>query len=140
MTIEELLAREGVRHTIASYNMTGDQMDADGYAAVFTEDGVLDSSDFKIEGRAAIRDWKDARNKAPLAKFVRHNITTCQIEITGPDSAKARTYFVVLTEIGPDHSGYYTDVFRKVGEAWLITNRYVRLDWRAPDSRFRPPK
>jgi ketosteroid isomerase-like protein len=138
MNIEDLLAREGIRHTLASYNMAGDQQDASGYAAVFTEDGVLDAGEVQFNGREEIQAWKSARAKAPTAEFVRHNLTTCRIELTGPETATARTYFAVITEIGPDHSGYYSDVLRKVGDCWLIAHRKVRLDWRAPDSRFGP--
>jgi hypothetical protein len=32
MTLEELLAREAIRHTLASYHMGGDGNDADAYA------------------------------------------------------------------------------------------------------------
>jgi ketosteroid isomerase-like protein len=140
MTLEELLAREAIRHTLASYHMGGDGNDADAYAGVFTEDGVLDSADFKIEGRAAIRKWKAGRASGPQpAKFVRHNLTTCKLDVTGPNTAKGRAYFMVMTEVGPDHSGYYSDEYRKVGDEWLIAYRKVWIDWRAKDSRFRGP-
>jgi hypothetical protein len=138
MTPEEGLAHQAIRKTLASYNIAGDANDAAGYAAVFTPDGVLDSADFSLVGRAKIEAWKAARAKTPVAKFVRHNLTTCRIDLTGPDSAKARTYFVVFTDVGPDHSGYYDDVFSRIGGDWLIAHRKVWLDWRAPDSRFRP--
>jgi hypothetical protein len=139
MTMEELLAREEIRRTLAQDHISGDANDADGYAGAFAEDGVLNSADFDIVGRQAIRDWKAERAKSPPAKFVRHNLTTSQIELTGPDTAVARTYFVVFTEVGPDHNGYYSDQFKKVGDRWLIAHRKVWLDWRAKDSRFRPP-
>jgi hypothetical protein len=141
MTDDDVLAREAIRYTLASYNIAGDGNDAAGYAAVFTEDGVLESADFHLVGRGQIEDWKAARIKAPPpAKFVRHNLTTSRIDLTGPESAEGRTYFVVFTEVGPDHSGYYTDTFRKVGGQWLIAHRKVWLDWRARDSRFRRPR
>ena len=52
------------------------------------------------------------------------------------DTAKARTYWVAYTSIGPDHCGYYLDDFRKVGDEWLIAHRRVRLDWESPDSLY----
>ncbi|MGB8366475.1 MAG: nuclear transport factor 2 family protein [Rhizomicrobium sp.] len=144
MTIEELLAREGIRHTLASYNMAGDRARAEDFSAVFTEDGILETSAFRHEGRQAIRDWMDGVRAPsadapsfPSAKFVRHNLTTCQIEMTGPETAAARTYFVVFTDIGPDHCGYYVDTFRKVGARWLIAHRKARTDWTSPNSKFR---
>lgn len=143
MTVEELLAREGVRHTLASYNMAGDRLRVDDFMAAFTEDAVFESDAFRCQGRQAIREWLTGWGKptadipAPRpVKFVRHNLTTCLIEVTGSETATARTYYVVFTDIGPDHCGYYVDAFRKVDTRWLIAHRKVRLDWRSPDSTF----
>ena len=55
---------------------------------------------------------------------------------TGPDTARARTYWAAWTDIGPDHCGYYLDEFRKVGEEWLIAHRRVRLDWESKESLY----
>jgi len=68
---------------------------------------------------------------------VRHHLSTSKIDLTGPDTAKARTYWVAWTDIGPDHAGYYLDTFRKVDGAWLIAHRRVRMDWEADASLFR---
>jgi hypothetical protein len=149
MTIEELLAREAIRDTIARYNIAGDRLKLDDFVAIFTEDGILESDDhgvgtgFHSQGRAAIKEWMGG-SKGPSAsaarrpKFVRHNITTCQIDLAGPDTATGRTYWIVYTDVGPDHSGQYIDVFRKVGDRWLIAHRKARTDWFSPDSLFRP--
>jgi len=149
MTIEDAIARECIRDTMARYNMAGDRARGEDYVMTFTEDGVLEGRDggMRLEGREAIRNWmkgfgKPASNEDSGApprrgpKFVRHNITTCQIDLTGPDTAKVRTYFMVFTDIGLDHSGYYVDEFRKEGERWLIARRRAMQDWAAPDSHF----
>lgn len=146
MTLDELLAREGIRDTLATYNQSGDRLKIEGFLSVFTEDAVLETDAFRNEGKAAIRAWisgwggdasagpAETRRKA---SFVRHHLTTCKIELTGPDTAKVRTYWAVYTDIGPDHCGYYLDDFRKVGDRWLIAHRRARTDWMAPDSLFR---
>ena len=153
MTIEELLAREAIRDTIAKYNVSGDRLKAEDYAACFTEDGIIESTtkgvrdNFRYEGRAAILEWQNAwRNAKPgqetrkdvvrKATFVRHNLTTCKIDLTGPDTADVRTYWMVITDAGPDHSGVYVDKFRVEDGQWLIAHRKVRTDWFSPDSRF----
>ncbi len=148
MTLDELLAREGIRQTMASYTMAGDRLRADDFVAVFTEDAVLESDGvpeadaFRYEGREAMRQWilrwrqPQANHSGPTATFVRHHLSTSHIEITGPDSARARTYWVAYTDIGQDHCGYYLDTFRKVGDRWLIAHRKVRMDWRSPQSLF----
>lgn len=149
MTLEELLAREAIRDTMAKYNVSGDRLKVDDYAACFTEDGIIESERapgdyiFRYEGREAIREWQNRwRTREPGqdtvhgASFVRHHLATCKIDLTGPATATARTYWVAWTDIGPDHSGYYLDDFRMVGGEWLIARRRVRRDWSAPGSLF----
>lgn len=150
MTLDELLAREAIRKTMANYTLAGDRLRADDFMAAFTQDGILesegvpDSDAFRYEGREAMRDWF-ARWRQPVARtpqsatatFVRHHLSTSQIEITSATTARARTYWVAYTDIGPDHCGYYVDAFRKVGDEWLIAHRKVRLDWRSPQSLFK---
>lgn len=148
MTQEELLAREAIRHTLACYNMSGDRLQAENFIAVFTEDAILESEGasgqdgFRHAGRQAIRDWigrwrEPPGDNAPAVRrprFVRHHLSTCLIEFADADTARVRTYWSVYTDIGPDHCGYYQDVFRKSGDRWLIAHRKVRLDWWSPDS------
>jgi 3-phenylpropionate/cinnamic acid dioxygenase small subunit len=148
MTVDELLAREGIRQTLAAYTMSGDRLRVEDFIAVFTEDGVLESegvpeSDaFRYTGREEIRNWlsrwraSDGSTQAHQATFIRHHLSTSQIELAGPDIAKVRTYWTAYTDTGPDHCGYYVDVLRKTGERWLIAHRRVRLDWRSPHSLF----
>jgi hypothetical protein len=149
MTLEELLDRERIRQTMVNYTMAGDRLRVEDFVAVFTADAVLesegvpDSDAFRYEGVAAIRDWMMRWSRAPegvaqtrQASFVRHHLSTSQIELTGANTAKARTYWVAYTDIGPDHGGYYVDAFREVGDRWLIAHRKVRLDWRSPHSLF----
>ena len=130
MTLEDLLVREAIRDTMAKYNHSGDSLRAEDFAACFTEDGILESAQeggFRYASRAEILAWQTIWREGPVsadtprgAKFVRHYLTTSRIELTGPDAARARTYWMVVTDVGPDHSGVYTDVFRKVvGLKWL---------------------
>ncbi len=149
MTIEELIAREAIRATMAKCAQAGDSLRAEEYAACFTEDGILQTfgpegaDGLDLHGRAAILAWqggwrdRPAETGAPRgARFARHNLTTCKIELTGQGSARARTYWLVMTDAGPDHCGVYTDVFRKTGEDWLIAHRKVKTEWNAPGSHF----
>ena len=148
MTQTELLARECIRHTMASYTMAGDRLQVDDFVAVFTEDAVLETDGvpaqdaFRHVGRQAIHDWMHRWRERPRegggpvhqASFVRHHLATSLIEFGDPDTARVRTYWTAYTDIGPDHGGCYLDVFRKAGERWLIAHRRIRLDWRSPQS------
>jgi hypothetical protein len=149
VTVEDLMAREEIRAVMAKYNVSGDRLKVDDYAACFTEDGIMEAehpdpeSRFRYEGREAIRAWQarwleraQAGEKVHAASFARHHLSTCHIELTGPDTARARTYWTAWTDIGPDHAGYYLDEFRKEAGAWRIAHRRVREDWRSPGSLF----
>ena len=149
MTLDDILAREAIRKTMADYTLAGDRLRTDEFVAVFTDDAILetdgvpDADAFRCEGRneigAWIARWKEPsgdERQAHASTFIRHHLSTCQIELTGPDTARARTYWVAWTDIGPDHSGYYIDTFRNEAEKWLISRRKVRLDWRSTDSLY----
>lgn len=138
MTDEELKARMAIGQRLAACTQAGDARKADAYAECFTPDGVL-QLDRAITGREAIREWMRAPSVIPPADarspgFVSHHLTTCSVELTGPDAASARTYWLVTTTAGLDHNGYYDDRLRRVGDDWLIEHRKPRTLWTAPDS------
>lgn len=159
MTLEDMLAREAIRALLARCTQAGDSLRAEDYAGCFTVDGTLrtetagGASGLDLGSRAAILEWQTAlrtpgkgmdkgtgRPGAVPLTFVRHNLTTCKIELTGPDSAQARTYWFVHTDIGPDHAGVYRDALRRVDSEWLIAERRVRTEWAAENSLMVPPE
>jgi hypothetical protein len=54
--------------------------------------------------------------------LVRHHLTTSHVTINGALAA-ARTYFFVLSNIGPDHAGVYVDRLENGAEGWQIAHR-----------------
>lgn len=147
MTHNELLDRESIRHTLASYTIAGDRLQVDKFAAVFTDDAILETDgvpaqdSFRYEGRAAIHAWMNRWHDQPAegesvhqATFVRHHLASCLIEFDDAHTARTRTYWTAYTDIGPDHTGVYVDVLRKTDDHWLIAHRRIRLDWRSPQS------
>lgn len=140
MTIDDLIAREAVRNTLAAYNLAGDRLRHDAFVACFTEDALYRSSVFHLVGRAGIRAWlTDFPTGTAGVRLVRHHLTTSRITIDGADEARARSYYLAATEHGPDHGGVYVDRFRRVETRWLIAEREVRLDWARRDSRVVAP-
>jgi len=138
MTKEEEIARAAIAQTLAICTQAGDARKADAYAQSFTENGVLDLGQ-RIEGREAIRRWMAAPSVIPQPVggspgFVSHHLTTCRIELTSERTATVRTYWLVISSIGLDHSGYYDDRFLKVDDTWLIASRRPRTLWRSPES------
>jgi hypothetical protein len=154
MNLDELLAREAIRALLARCAQAGDSLRKEEYANCFTEDGVLRAvtlaghQALDLTSRAAILAWQGAMRaprdglgvtgKIPLT-FARHNLTTSKIELTGQDSAAGRTYWFVVSNAGPDHSGVYRDRFARVDGEWLIAERRVKTEWRSPHSLMAPP-
>jgi hypothetical protein len=142
MSVEEAVAREHIRDTMARYNIGGDTRNLDQFVDTFTDDAVYESSPFHLIGKAKIREhlhagW-NAKPTGPVAKFRRHNLTTCQIDLLGKTTAQARTYYFVVSDLGPDHSGFYLDNLREVNGRWLFSHRQVWMDWTHPGSLYVP--
>jgi hypothetical protein len=138
---------EAIRRTLAAYSIAGDRMRLEELAATFLGDGVLEIPTATLSGRAAIaaglggaRQARSPDAPAPPGRrrpsFVRHHLTTCLLELTGPDTAAGRTYFTVFTDIGPDHAGVYADRLRKADGQWLFEHRKVMIDWLSEDTLF----
>lgn len=145
MTDGESKARLAIADRLAAATQAGDARKADAYTGCFTEGGVLDLSAGGgpvLTGRDTIRAWMAAPSVIPQpgdrpAGFISHHLTTCKIDLTGPDSATARTYWLVTSPVGLDHNGYYDDRFRQIEGTWLLDSRKPRTLWFAADSLVR---
>lgn len=139
MTEAEALARAAIAKTLAACTQAGDSRKADAYAACFTEAGMLILAE-TYAGRETIRNWMKAPSVIPQPKnisapgFVSHHLTTCRIELTSAETAVVKTYWLVISAAGVDHSGYYDDKFERAGEDWLIASRKPRTLWVSPAS------
>lgn len=144
MDLEELLAREQIRHTITTYNRCGDNDDADGFAGCFTEDGFFEGAGLQLRGRSAIRAWKASgvvfknNPSGRTAPFRVHHVSSINIEMLSETEAEVRSCWFVVTDIGPDHSGIYFDRFQRTDGRWLIKERIVDNLWRAEKSYISP--
>jgi uncharacterized protein (TIGR02246 family) len=141
MDAAEAIAREEIRDVISRYNHAGDRGDLDSLARCFRDDGVLEvDGEPGCAGRAAILQRLSSVVRDSAARgaraFVRHHVSSVKIDLTGPDSATAASYFLVFTEIGLDHWGRYADRLARSDGAWQFAHRRVRLDGAAPDSRM----
>lgn len=128
--LDELLAREAIRQLMAQYNTAGDTGRREELASVFADDAHLVAPGLDLHGKQAIVAglFRKPDAAAPRFKVYRHHLTTSKVEFISKDAAKARTYFFVITEIGLDHTGVYTDEFRRDPAGWVLSRRAVRLD------------
>lgn len=139
MTPHEAAACEEIRRTLAQYNQAGDRSDARRFADSFAVDGEIHGTAFDVVGREAIYAWK--ADQAIFPKEVdgkptlrMHHVSSTLIEFRDDGTADVQSYFSVVTNIGPDHAGRYTDVFVEEGDRWLIKYRSSVALWRAENS------
>ena len=147
MRPDELAAHEAIRGLIAAYAHAVDSGRFDDAAACFADDGVLDVADgSRSVGSTAIAERFAAAGRKLAAAtddgvpFVRHHVSSILIDDVDVSAglAAARSYFLVVTEVGLDHRGRYRDTFRRVaGVGWRFTERNVVVDGRSGPSRMR---
>lgn len=128
--------RDAIRDLLARYTYNGDRGRVDELAACFAVGGVLEFPGGTGTGPQGVLVALTQRPRNPALKFVRHHITNPLITVTG-DTASARSYFTVVSENGPDHSGTYDDMLVRGEQGWRFAHRRVRVDWQAATSLFR---
>jgi hypothetical protein len=140
MTLEELLAREGIRKTLARYTLQGDRGDVEAFLGAFTADAVLEfAGEWRAEGHAGIRErianvtGETRERRRPL---LRHHLGTHGVEFESETRARAWTYFTAYTEIGPDHTGRYVDRLSCEKGEWKIEHRRILIEWWSPDTIY----
>ena len=134
MTLDEIIAREQIRHTLAAHNQAGDSNDSEGWIATFTHDAILEAPGIHLSGYEALYAWKTSHTIFAETAFRSHHVSSILINLLSAQTATARSNWLVTTDIGPDHSGRYSDRFRKTGEGWLIEHRKIEILWRASNS------
>lgn len=128
--------RDAIRDLLARYTYNGDRGRINELAACFAEDGVLEFPGGSGIGPEGVLEALSQGSPNPERTFVRHHITNPLIEVTG-DTATSRSYFTVISDNGPDHSGTYDDRLIRGEQGWRFSLRRVRIDWQATTSVFR---
>ncbi|MEU0742200.1 nuclear transport factor 2 family protein [Streptomyces sp. NPDC006134] len=132
--IRLLVDRAAITEVLHSFARHLDEKEFEGYAALFTEDGVLELPDTAHRGRAGLADFV----RADLGRYHRtHHISANhQITVQGT-TARSRSYLhaVHVPESGdPTHwwavGGWYDNTYRKEDDAWLIASVRVTPVWR----------
>jgi 3-phenylpropionate/cinnamic acid dioxygenase small subunit len=153
MTLDDMLAREGIRDLIARYNSYGDTGKFDLLWPLFTDDAVMEVGPARGERRThtGIDEVKEiflgARGRVhehddrTATTYIRHFTATHQIDLVDADRATGRCYFAVIIGDavepgGVDHWGRYLDDYVRVDGAWKFQRRRVYLDGAVPDSWF----
>jgi uncharacterized protein (TIGR02246 family) len=137
-SLQELQDRADIQSLIVRYGTALDTLDADGYAAVFTEDAELDVAGNVRKGRQQIRaivtglQESRATNKAngtPTSALV-HVISNTSIEIVTGTEARHHSYWQTV-RVGANNQitvgaiGRYDDELIKRNGRWLIRSRKI---------------
>ena len=139
MDVWELVAREQIRETIAAYALRVDGGRFEELVELFSRDGVLEvEGEPPHRGREAIRAFVTGTGRdlaaGTGAPRIRHHVSNVVIELDGSDRARARCYFLAVTDRGVDHWGRYRDELGREGDVWRFLHRRVRTDGAAPGS------
>jgi len=138
----ELIARELIRETLARYIHCADTGRFAELIELFTEHGVLEIDGRQpLQGRAAILAFLASTKRSLAADsarpYIRHHLSSITLAVHSTDTASAHSYFLAITDRGPDHWGRYRDELVQVDGRWLFERRRVRPDghsahsWRA---------
>src|SRR5882757_589675 len=127
MPTEDVLALLGLQ---VEYADGADSFSGQTYAAVFTEDGVLDATHTGIPavaGRAAIAKLMDDTFAQQTHNF--HMTTNQRVLSVEGDQAAGRCYFFqrsILHNGGrTEFSGRYEDEYQRTSEGWKISKRVL---------------
>ena len=139
--LRQVQDRAAIEALMWRYVRALDSLDADAYAAVFTEDGSFGSGTTQRKGRADLKqmiaDLKKGRADReaagqPPSPPMYHVITNDHVEFLGPDEARYHSYWMtVFGAAGADTpprvaaAGRGVDQLVRVGGQWLIKNRNV---------------
>ena len=132
--------RAQIDNLLARYCFALDWQDADVYASLFVEDGVLDWASGYAKGRDAIKKEvqgmrenfaKQEQEDAPLRPAqLRHFITNVVLEVNG-DTARSRDFWVEFNNRNPDRKaisgayGHAENELRKVNGQWFFVSRKI---------------
>jgi hypothetical protein len=129
----EIEARLSIQATMSRYTRFVDAGRPDELGSLFAEPMHYDMGGGRVvhtraELTATVEKIKSTFRAAKDFGRLRHHVSSVVIELAGPDSAKATSYFLALSGAGPDHWGVYRDELTRVGEGWLFSQRIVTVE------------
>ena len=139
--LAQIVAREQIRDLVSRYNSNGDTGRIANVRELFCADAVMRIGRTEVhEGLDQIMSVFTGAGSRQTGRsgptYVRHFTATHQIDLIDDTYATGRLYFAVITDIGLDHWGVYTDTYRVDDGRWKFASRKVVLDGRSPNSLF----
>ncbi len=136
--LERLLAERACERLIVEYCRLVDFGEAAGIAELFTEDGVWESADLVMDGKAQILAGF-SRRQGVTRRLSRHLCTNVAVDVTSSEEATSLCYLVnyrhdqegprtgpAPVEL-PKFVGEYHDRFVRTAEGWRFAHRRADL-------------
>ena len=120
--VERAVDRSEITAILHRYaNLAVERADFAAMARLFTADGK-----FILLDGTAVPPTEIAKLVAGNeATFIRHHLTTIQIDFTSETTATADSYYIAFTDLAqPDHWGRWLDSFRREADGrWMLTSK-----------------
>jgi ketosteroid isomerase-like protein len=132
---------EAIRALLGDYVDCVDRGRLGALAQLYLPDGILDvrgpGPDRGVhQGREAILARMRATAESLAAHRsvprIRHHVSSIRISGDGPHAAKVDSYFLAVTDGGPDHWGRYGDRLVHDADRWRFSLRRVTVEGIAP--------
>ena len=137
MSIEDKLA---IQQAIANYSYMFDSGDAEGWANVFTRDGVWEffgagqeKPSIKLEGHGALRQFAEQRNRdKPEGVSSYHHQSGILFDELTSDTARTRVMLILTVQSTGERTarvlttGVYYDQWRNTPEGWRLVYRALK--------------
>ncbi len=133
----EVIARTEIHDLLTEYVQCADGGRTGRMLELFAEDAVMaPTGDPECRGREQIRAYFETAGSSirrhMATPYLRHHLSSVHIDMTSATEARATSYFLAITEIGPDHWGRYRDTLRRADGHWRIAHRLLQLEGRTP--------
>lgn len=135
MDLEQLLARESIRHCISIYNNTGDRGKIDDMMECFTDTATLHIDNREICGKPAIKEYfysivSSGYMSKISSKPAKHHVTSSRIELDeSKTEASSWSYFLLISDGSILQHGIYIDNHRLTESGWKLSKRRVKVDF-----------
>lgn len=133
--IQRLIDKADIENVLMQYTYAFDQLDADGYVSVFTDDAEFDLGGGNVlKGKEAIRGLITSRQETPMPPemLMHHIVTNSSFDFVADDEVHHYGYWITMTGdmqngFTVPAMGHYEDVLVKENGRWLFQSRKLVL-------------
>lgn len=137
MPDREVTTHEQIRGLLIEYVHCADTGKVERMLELFMPDATMEpTGDPVCHGREEIAAFftqaGESIRRHMATPSLRHHLASIHIELPTPTEARTTSYFLAVTEAGPDHWGRYRDTLVRDGDQWRIAHRLLQLEGRSP--------